>query len=64
MELAAFAQTHDASRAVVFVCRVGGRSAMATEAFNNAGYEAYNLDGGVIAWQRAGLPFEGEIADH
>ena len=40
------------------------RSAMATEAFRRAGFDAYNLAGGVIAWERAGLPFTGAVADH
>jgi len=49
---------------VVFVCRVGGRSAMATEAFRQAGFDAYNLAGGVLAWERSGLPLTGSVAPH
>jgi rhodanese-related sulfurtransferase len=63
-ELAEFAQTLDPQRPLVFVCRVGGRSAMATDAFRGAGFEAYNLAGGVLAWERSGLPFTGSVADH
>jgi rhodanese-related sulfurtransferase len=63
-ELAAAAETLDRDRPVVFVCRVGGRSAMATDAFRRAGYDAYNLDGGVVAWAGAGLPFTGAVAEH
>ena len=63
-ELAALAEELDPARPVVFVCRVGGRSAMATDAFRQAGFDAYNLAGGVLAWQRAGLPFTGAVADH
>jgi rhodanese-related sulfurtransferase len=63
-DLAEFAQTAEHERPIVFVCRVGGRSAMATEAFRQAGFEAYNLIGGVLAWERAGLPFTGAVADH
>jgi rhodanese-related sulfurtransferase len=63
-ELAKFAQTLDPQRPLVFVCRVGGRSAMATDAFRGAGFEAYNLAGGVLAWERSGLPFTGSVADH
>src|SRR5947209_15965061 len=44
------------TRPVVFVCRVGGRSAFATQAFARAGYDAYNLDGGMVEWVRRGLP--------
>jgi len=47
---------------VVFQCRVGNRSAFATEAFRNAGYDAYNLAGGIEAWREAGLPLEPEDA--
>ena len=63
-ELAEAAMTLDPARPLVFVCRVGARSAMAADAFRQAGFEAYNLSGGVLAWERAGLPFEGYVADH
>jgi rhodanese-related sulfurtransferase len=63
-DLAAFAQDLDPERPIVFVCRVGGRSAMAAGAFRRAGFDAYNLAGGVEAWERAGLPFTGAVADH
>ena len=43
---------------LVFICRSGARSAMATDAFAGAGYEAFNLDGGLQAWASAGLPLE------
>lgn len=43
-------------RQVVAVCRMGGRSAAATDALNNAGYDVVNLDGGMQAWAAAGLP--------
>jgi len=63
-ELQELAQSHDPARPLFFVCRVGGRSAMATDAFRKAGFEAYNVWGGVIAWERAGLPFAGYVEDH
>jgi rhodanese-related sulfurtransferase len=63
-ELSAVAQELDRERPIVLVCRVGGRSAMATDAFRRAGFDAYNLTGGVVAWEQAGLPFEGHVADH
>jgi rhodanese-related sulfurtransferase len=63
-ELAPLAQELDRERPLIFVCRVGGRSAMAADAFRGAGFDAYNLSGGVLAWQRAGLPFTGVVADH
>jgi rhodanese-related sulfurtransferase len=52
---------------VVFQCRVGNRSAFATEAFRNAGFEAFNMAGGIEAWRAAGLPLEpddAEVASH
>jgi rhodanese-related sulfurtransferase len=54
-------------RPIVFYCRTGARSAMATGAFRAAGYEAYNLDGGLLAWVEGGLPIEpedGSVARH
>ena len=54
-------------RPVVFQCRLGARSAMATAAFRAAGWEAYNLAGGIQAWAEAGLAMEPEnarVADH
>jgi rhodanese-related sulfurtransferase len=57
----------DPERPVVFYCRTGSRSAMATGAFRAAGYEAYNLDGGLLAWVEGGLPIEpegGSVARH
>ncbi|MEJ7756068.1 MAG: rhodanese-like domain-containing protein [Nocardioidaceae bacterium] len=37
-------------------CKSGGRSAQATVFLKHAGRDAVNLDGGVIAWERAGRP--------
>lgn len=53
--------------AVVFQCRLGRRAAMATAAFRAAGWEAFNMTGGIQAWAEAGLPLEpadGRVADH
>ena len=64
---AAAAGEIDAAAPVVFYCRVGGRSKMATDAFRASGYEAYNLAGGLLAWVDAGLPLvpqDGHVADH
>jgi len=52
---------------VVFYCRSGGRSAVATQAFRASGYDARNMSGGLLAWDRGGLPIEpegGTVADH
>jgi rhodanese-related sulfurtransferase len=48
----------DQSRRVVAVCRVGNRSELATVMLQARGYDAHNLEGGMEAWQAAGLPFE------
>lgn len=61
------AATIPKDRPVVFVCRVGNRSAMATEAFRTAGYDAYNMSGGLVAWVESGLalqPEGGYVAGH
>lgn len=42
-------------REIVCVCRSGSRSGAATRQLQAAGYTCYNLSGGMIAWQRAGL---------
>ncbi|MDP9265009.1 MAG: rhodanese-like domain-containing protein [Chloroflexota bacterium] len=41
---------------VVTVCRSGHRSDVAAGGLRRMGRRAENLDGGVAAWQRAGLP--------
>jgi rhodanese-related sulfurtransferase len=51
----------------VFVCRIGGRSSMAAWSFARAGFDAHNLDGGLVAWVESGLPLApagGHVADH
>jgi rhodanese-related sulfurtransferase len=52
---------------VIFQCRVGRRSALATDAFRAVGFDAYNMRGGIEAWAEEGLPLEpegGTVADH
>jgi rhodanese-related sulfurtransferase len=56
--LSAEAETIDRSRPVVFYCRSGARSAMATSAFAQAGFDAHNMAGGLLEWHAAGLPLE------
>lgn len=66
-ELTAAAQQMDPERPVVFYCRSGARSAMATQAFRASGFPAYNLAGGILAWVERGLPIvpdDGTVADH
>jgi rhodanese-related sulfurtransferase len=45
-------------RPVVFYCRSGNRSAMVAEAFRQAGWDAYHIDGGLAAWVEEGLPLD------
>jgi rhodanese-related sulfurtransferase len=65
--LASRAEEIPHGRKVVFQCRLGVRSAMATQAFRASGWDAYNLHGGIQAWADAGLPLEpdgGYVAEH
>jgi len=57
-QLAGQADTIDRDRPVVFYCRSGARSAMATEAFRGAGFDAHNMLGGLLEWDAAGLPLD------
>jgi adenylyltransferase/sulfurtransferase len=56
--LAAEAESIDRDRPIVFYCRSGSRSAMATDAFRGAGFDAHNMAGGLLDWAAAGLPLE------
>jgi rhodanese-related sulfurtransferase len=47
----------DASMPVVVICRTGNRSELATMMLQARGFEAYNLEGGMEAWAREGLPY-------
>jgi len=61
------ADSIDKDRPVIFYCRGGIRSGMATEAFRAAGWEAYNLRGGFLAWVDSGgalHPADGTVAEH
>ena len=42
--------------AVVVTCKVGGRSAHVTAWLRQQGYDAVNLEGGMLAWDAAGRP--------
>jgi rhodanese-related sulfurtransferase len=41
---------------VYVLCHVGGRSAQAVQYLEGRGVDAVNIDGGIVAWHRAGLP--------
>ena len=59
-ELSAAAESIPRDRPVLFYCRAGNRSAIAAEAFRQAGYDARHLVGGIEAWVTAGRPLEPE----
>jgi rhodanese-related sulfurtransferase len=49
----------DKNSPTVFYCQTGGRSAQAAAfAAANGFADVYNLEGGIMAWVRAGLPIE------
>lgn len=50
-------------RDVYVVCRSGVRSAQAVAAFNNAGWTATNVEGGMHAWEAAGRPMVSESGE-
>jgi rhodanese-related sulfurtransferase len=64
-DLANNAESVPRDRSVVFYCRSGSRSALAAAAFRQAGWAAYNLEGGLYEWVEQGLeldPPDGEVA--
>jgi rhodanese-related sulfurtransferase len=65
-QLSARVSEIDPERPVVFYCKTGARSAMATEAFRASGFDARNMAGGLVDWRSQGLPLEpedGVVAD-
>ncbi len=50
-------------RRIVAICRVGGRSAKATELLVAQGYDVVNMVGGMQAWAAAGLPVVTDAGD-
>jgi hydroxyacylglutathione hydrolase/adenylyltransferase/sulfurtransferase len=66
-QLAAQADSLDRDRPVLFYCRSAARSAMAAQAFRQAGFDAHSIDGGLVEWDRRAYPLEpdgGTVADH
>ncbi len=58
-ELESALKKFDSSQEVVFVCRIGARSAAATEvALKHGLQKVYNLYGGMVRWNQLGLPIE------
>jgi rhodanese-related sulfurtransferase len=48
----------DPSKPIAVICRTGNRSELASTMLQARGFEAHNVEGGMEAWQQAGLPFE------
>jgi rhodanese-related sulfurtransferase len=49
----------DRQRPIIICCNTGHRSLDAATILRRRDYQViYNLDGGVLKWQKAGLPFE------
>ncbi len=55
-ELASRAAELPGGRPVGFMCASGNRSTVATGIAKQHGVDAFNVDGGLQAWHRAGLP--------
>jgi rhodanese-related sulfurtransferase len=43
-------------KSIIFICRSGKRSGMACDAVEPTGLKVMNMEGGMLAWQAAGLP--------
>ena len=50
----------DKATPVAVICRSGNRSELATMMLQARGYEAYNIEGGMEAWEAAGFDFSAE----
>jgi rhodanese-related sulfurtransferase len=51
---------------VVVYCRSGDRSGATVQALRASGYDAYSIEGGLLAWTERGLPLEpagGHVAE-
>ena len=53
------ARLHDLpkDKKIVVICKVGARSAQAAMFLKAQGFDVENLEGGMKAWVKAGLPF-------
>jgi rhodanese-related sulfurtransferase len=66
-DLATQAGTIDKGVPTIVYCLSGGRSAMATQALREAGYDAHNMSGGFREWHAAGFavePADGFVLEH
>ena len=53
----------DRNRPIVTVCRAGTRSDDAAEWLRGQGFDAQNMDGGMLSWKWVGLPITGPIVE-
>jgi rhodanese-related sulfurtransferase len=49
-------------RRIAVICHVGARSAQVAHWLRAQGYDAHNVEGGMIAWEAAGLAVESRVA--
>src|SRR3954451_6619076 len=59
--------TFDKDKPIVIYCRSGNRSGPAADAFAASGWDAHSIEGGLIAWNEAGLqlePPDGAVAEN
>ena len=54
----------DKSKPVMVYCYVGGRSGSAAQALRGMGFQVYDLQGGISAWRKEGLPEDGKVSTH
>jgi rhodanese-related sulfurtransferase len=47
----------DSAKKTYVVCRTGNRSELATMMLRARGFDAENMEGGMVEWERLGLPF-------
>ncbi|MGV9674465.1 rhodanese-like domain-containing protein [Nocardia sp. NPDC003482] len=62
-DIPARADELDYDREVYVVCRQGGRSLQVAQYLARIGYDVVQVTGGMVAWQKAGLPLTAE-GDH
>ena len=58
--MAGAGQDLDPSKPVAVICRSGNRSELAALMLQARGFEAYNVEGGMEAWDAAGFPYSAD----
>ena len=48
-------------RTIIAICRSGNRSGTAATMLARHGFTAYNMDGGMIRWNKEGLPVQRDL---